>query len=103
MARRALGDPKAVAPYEPGTPCEIVVDFNTPDHVEQYRFRPGVEITEPRQIVPEAGIGDAYRVVGEVQRIEPELAEAREKLWTPEQEQQQEAATGEQKLWTPGS
>jgi hypothetical protein len=27
------------------------VDFNTSDHVEQYRFRPGVEITEPRRIV----------------------------------------------------
>jgi trigger factor len=42
------------------------------------------------------------RVAAEVTRIEPELAEAREKLWTPEQ-QQQEAAKGEQKLWTPGS
>jgi trigger factor len=44
------------------------------------------------------------RVVGEVQRIEPELAEAREKLWTPEQQASQEAAaTGEKTLWTPGS
>jgi trigger factor len=42
------------------------------------------------------------RVAAEVTKIEPELAEAREKLWTPEQ-QQQEAAKGEQKLWTPGS
>jgi len=42
------------------------------------------------------------RVADEVQRIEPELAEAREKLWTPEQEQQQKAAAGETKLWTPG-
>jgi trigger factor len=40
------------------------------------------------------------RVAGEVQRIEPELAEAREKLWTPEQ---QEAQKSEQKIWTPGS
>jgi hypothetical protein len=39
-----------------------------------------------------------------VQRIEPELAEAREKLWTPEQEAEQEAAaTGGKTLWTPGS
>ena len=30
------------------------VDFNTSDHVEQYRYRPGVEITEPRQIVSRA-------------------------------------------------
>jgi len=53
-AKTALGDLKAVAPYDPGTPCEITVDFNTSDHVEQYRFRPGVEITEPRQIVSRA-------------------------------------------------
>jgi D-amino peptidase len=50
-ARRALGDLAAVAPYDPGAPCEITVDFNTSDHVEKLRFRPGVEITEPRQIV----------------------------------------------------
>jgi trigger factor len=44
------------------------------------------------------------RVAAEVQRIEPELAEAREKLWTPEQEAEQEAAaTGGKTLWTPGS
>jgi D-amino peptidase len=50
-ARRALEDLEAVAPYDPGSPCEITVDFNTSDHAERYRFRPGVEITEPRQIV----------------------------------------------------
>jgi trigger factor len=44
------------------------------------------------------------RVAAEVTRIEPELAEAREKLWTPEQQQvEQEAAAGEKKIWTPGS
>jgi trigger factor len=44
------------------------------------------------------------RVAGEVQRIEPDLAEAREKLWTPEQPAEQEAAaTGEKTIWTPGS
>jgi D-amino peptidase len=53
-SRKALGDLKAVAPYDPGKPCEITVDFNTSDHVERYRFRPGVEITEPRQIVSRA-------------------------------------------------
>jgi len=49
-ARRALADVKAVAPYHPGSPCEIVVDFNTSDHVEQFRHRAGVAITESRQI-----------------------------------------------------
>ncbi|HEX3805727.1 MAG TPA: M55 family metallopeptidase [Gaiellaceae bacterium] len=49
-ARRALADLHAVAPYNPGTPCEIVVDFNTSEHVERYRYRAGVEITSSRQI-----------------------------------------------------
>jgi trigger factor len=39
------------------------------------------------------------KVVGEVQRISPELAGARDKLWTPEKEK----APGDTKLWTPGS
>jgi trigger factor len=38
------------------------------------------------------------RVAAEVKRIPAELARAREKLWTPEQEKPPEAA----KLWTPG-
>jgi D-amino peptidase len=53
-ARAALADLTAVAPYDPGRPCEIAVDFNTSDHVERYRHRPGVEITEARQIVSRA-------------------------------------------------
>src|SRR5580765_456661 len=42
-ARRALADVGAVTPYNPGSPCEIVVDYNTSDHVEQLRHRAGVE------------------------------------------------------------
>jgi trigger factor len=38
------------------------------------------------------------RVVAEVQRIPVELAQAREKLWTPEKEKAEPVA----KLWTPG-
>ncbi|HLK45997.1 MAG TPA: M55 family metallopeptidase, partial [Acidimicrobiales bacterium] len=53
-ARRALADLRAVAPYDPGHPCEITVDFNTSEHVEKLRFRAGVEMTEPRQIVSRA-------------------------------------------------
>src|ERR671931_914998 len=53
-AKAALGDLKAVAPYDPGSPCEVTVDFNTSDHVEKYRYRSGVEITETRQIVSRA-------------------------------------------------
>ena len=39
------------------------------------------------------------RVVAEVKPIAPELHEAREAIWTPEQEQAAETP----KLWTPGS
>jgi trigger factor len=39
------------------------------------------------------------RVAAEVKPIAPELAEAREKIWTPEQERPKQ----ETKLWTPGS
>ena len=50
-ARAALRDLPAVAPYNAGRPAEIIVDFNTSDQVERYRYRPGVEIVESRQIV----------------------------------------------------
>jgi D-aminopeptidase len=53
-ARRALEDTTAVEPYLPGSPCEILVDFNTSDHLEKYRYRPGVEITGSRQIASRA-------------------------------------------------
>ena len=39
------------------------------------------------------------RIVGEVQRISPDLAQARDKLWTPDKE----TAPTETKLWTPAS
>jgi trigger factor len=39
------------------------------------------------------------RVAGEVQRIEPEVAAAREAIWTPDKEK----PDTETKLWTPGS
>jgi D-amino peptidase len=53
-ARRAVENRAAVRPYDPGSPCEILVDFNTSDHVEKYRFRAGVEITGSRQISSQA-------------------------------------------------
>ena len=39
------------------------------------------------------------RIVSEVKRISPDLAEARDQLWTPEKE----TAPTETKLWTPAS
>ena len=42
-ARRALQNPRAVEPYNPGTPCEIAIEFTTPDRLVEYRNRRGVE------------------------------------------------------------
>jgi trigger factor len=39
------------------------------------------------------------RIAGEVERVEPEAAAARESIWTPDKEKPK----GETKLWTPGS
>jgi D-amino peptidase len=53
-AGRALGNLDAVAPYVPGRPCEIKVQYGSPDLVEKYRHRPEIEIVDPRTIVSRA-------------------------------------------------
>jgi len=53
-AREALADLGRVAPYDPGRPCAIEVDFNTSDDVESFRHRPGVAIVDSRSIVSRA-------------------------------------------------
>ena len=50
-ARQALSDLSAVAPYDPGRPCEIEIEFTTPDRLQEYRNRKGVEVTGPRALV----------------------------------------------------
>ena len=50
-AKQALRDLSAVPPYDPGRPCEIQVDFTTPDRLEEYRHRRGVEVIGPVSIV----------------------------------------------------
>jgi D-amino peptidase len=50
-AKRALKDLKAVQPYEPGRPCEIEIEFTSPDRLEEYRNRKNVEVTGSRSIV----------------------------------------------------
>jgi D-amino peptidase len=50
-ARRALADLHAVTAYDPGRPCEVRVELATPDHSEQFRHHPAVEIVDPRTIV----------------------------------------------------
>jgi D-amino peptidase len=54
-AKRALSNLKAVKPYDPGKPCEITIEFVSPDRAEPYRNKPGVQIVEPRRIVSRAG------------------------------------------------
>ncbi len=50
-AESALRDLKVVRPYDPGRPCEIEVAFTTPDRLEEYRHRRGVEVTGPATLV----------------------------------------------------
>jgi D-amino peptidase len=50
-AKRALEDLKAVPPYDPGRPCEIEIEFTSPDRLEEYRNRKNVVITGARSIV----------------------------------------------------
>jgi D-amino peptidase len=42
-AKKALQDLRAVPPYDPGKPCEIEIEFTTPDRLVEYRNRRGVE------------------------------------------------------------
>jgi D-amino peptidase len=53
-AAEALGKIGEVEPYDPGHPCEIKVEYATPDLVTKFRHRAGVEIVEPRTIVSRA-------------------------------------------------
>jgi D-amino peptidase len=50
-AKRALEDLKAVQPYDPGRPCEIGIEFTSPDRLVEYRNRKNVEVTGARTIV----------------------------------------------------
>jgi D-amino peptidase len=50
-ARKALSDLSAVAPYDPGRPSEIEIEFTTPDRLQEYANRKGVEVTGPCSLV----------------------------------------------------
>jgi D-amino peptidase len=53
-AAAALSDLGAVAPYDPGRPCEIEVELNAPEYAEELRHRAGLELTDPRTVVSRA-------------------------------------------------
>lgn len=50
-ARRALENRAAARPYDPGRPCEIVVEVASPDRLDRFRNRPGVEVVDARRAV----------------------------------------------------
>src|SRR5256886_4067809 len=50
-AKKALADLSAVAPYDPGSPCEIAIEFTTPDRLQEFRKRKGVEVTRASSLV----------------------------------------------------
>ena len=53
-AKRALADLGSVTPYDPGSPCEIQVEFKTTLAPDRLRFRHGVERLSGRMIVSRA-------------------------------------------------
>ena len=53
-AKQALSNLRAVEPYDPGRPCAITVEFKHTEAARKLRYRPGVEIVEPRKIVSTA-------------------------------------------------
>jgi D-amino peptidase len=50
-AKQALADLSAVKPYDPGSPCELAIEFTTPDRLQEYRNRKNVEVTGPCSLV----------------------------------------------------
>jgi D-amino peptidase len=61
-AKAALSDVNAVAPYDPGRPCEIKVEFKNTRAPDKIRFRPGVERVDERTVISRAETWwDAWR------------------------------------------
>lgn len=50
-ARQALRDLQVVSPYDPGKPCEIVVEVSTPDKADRFRHKHGIEMRDSRRVV----------------------------------------------------
>jgi D-amino peptidase len=53
-AKRALSDLSAVAPWDPGRPCEIRAEFKNTTEPDKLRFRAGVERVDDRTVVSRA-------------------------------------------------
>ena len=50
----ALANRQAVAPYNPGSPCEITVEFTRTDAFDEYRHKHGVEVVGDRRVAARA-------------------------------------------------
>ena len=53
-AKKALEDLKAVKPYDPGRPCEILIEFHTPSRLVEYSNRKGTEQVDEHTLVSRA-------------------------------------------------
>jgi D-amino peptidase len=53
-AKHALEDRGAVPPYDPGSPCEIKVEYKWTEPADKLRHRQGVELLDDRTIVSRA-------------------------------------------------
>jgi D-amino peptidase len=53
-ARAALGDVTAVRPYDPGRPCEIRIEFTTPDRLVEFQNHRGVQKVDALTLVSKA-------------------------------------------------
>jgi D-amino peptidase len=53
-ARRALNDLQTVKPYDPGRPAEILIEFQTPARLVEYRNRRGTEQLDSHTLVSRA-------------------------------------------------
>jgi D-amino peptidase len=53
-AVQALSNLSAVAPYDPGKPCQVRVELATSEEVERYRHDPVVEVIDGRTIASSA-------------------------------------------------
>ncbi len=77
--------------------AELREEGESDEDIEEFMAHGG-----PERIRPDLRLRKAMdRVAAEVTPIAPELAEARDSIWTPEKEAG--AASGETKIWTPGS
>ena len=53
-AKKALAHLEAVAPYDPGKPCEVKVEYKSTSPPQKLRFQHGIEFLDDRMIVSRA-------------------------------------------------